>query len=135
MYVVAGNFNMAMSSIEYSVELDPAFLGFLGDIIDIGVAEGWSPSGVRISYDPPLDAAGTVVVEGVFVIWVWSQGGCPNVNIPVRVLPHPSSGKIQAVRWPDLTAVEAVGRSATICPEASIPVEDTTWGTIKGLYN
>jgi hypothetical protein len=55
-----------------------------------------------------------------------------NQNAPVVVVPYPDSGKIRALRYPDLFEVQAVGMKSLIC--ATIPNEDTTWGKVKALY-
>jgi hypothetical protein len=131
LYVVAGNFDMLASSIEYRVEQNPDYFVLVMDLVDIGTIEGSSYSGIRIHYDPPLNATNTILVERIQVIWNW-VGVCQFANVPLRIFPHPESGKIQAIRSPDLVPVEAVGQTAYICP--TVPVEETSWGRIKGLY-
>jgi len=131
LFIVAGNFNMFASSIEYRMEENTDYLILLADLVDFGTVEGHSYSGIRIHYDPPLDATADVLVERIIVMWVW-EGMCRFVNVPLRIFPHPESGKIQAIRWPDLVPVEAVGHTAYICP--TVPIEETSWGRIKGLY-
>jgi len=138
LYVVASGFTMAMASIEYRIDLSPQ-LGFVGDIVPAGVAEGFSIDGIRISFATPADATGQLLVQKIE--FIYGCEGCKNwktgitiMDVPLRVLPHPGSGKIQAVRWPDIVAIEATGSPAILCPRAGAPVEGSTWGAIKSLY-
>ena len=140
LYVVASGFNMAMASIEYRIDLS-RYLAFMGDIVPAGVAEGSSIDGIRISFPAPADATGQLLVQKIEFIYLLCQG-CQDyqhptimiIDVPLRVLPHPASGKIQAVRWPDMVAVEAVGLPAILCPRIGVPIEGSTWGAIKSLY-
>lgn len=138
LYVVASGFNMAMASIEYRIDLSPQ-LWFSGDIVPAGVAEGFSIDGIRISFATPADATGQLLVQKIE--FIYGCQGCRDykhpisiMDVPLRVLPHPESGKIQAFRWPDMAAVEAVGLPAILCPRIGVPIEGSTWGAIKSLY-
>ena len=131
LYVAAHNFSMFMSSIEYSVDYPPE-IGFLGDVIDSSYeVVGDSHTGILISFPTPLDAFETVLLQKVRFVW-WCAL-CESQAIPIVVVPHPASGKIRAISWPESDEVEAVGMTAIVCP--TIPVESTTWGHIKALYN
>lgn len=129
-YIAAHNFSMFMSSIEYRVDYPPE-LSFLGDIINSSYqVVGHSIIGIVISFPTPLNAFETVVLQKVEFMWVCYA--CESIAIPVVVVPHPSSGKIGAISWPDSEEVEAVGMTAIVCP--TMPVEASTWGHIKALY-
>jgi hypothetical protein len=139
LYVVAEGFDMAMTSIEYRIDLGP-HLFFLGDIVPDGVVEGdYSGDGIRITFPTPADATGRLLVH--MIVFCYNCWRCDDINgitildALITVLPHPESGKIQAIRWPDMTAVEAEGMPLILCQRASIPVEQTTWGMIKALYH
>jgi hypothetical protein len=137
LYVVAEDFDMAMASIEYRVDLSQ-YLLFLADVVPTGVVEGNSIDGIRITYPTPADATGRLLVETI-VFEYWCEGCMdidrgPVLNALSTVLPHPESGKIQAFRSPDLVAVEAEGLTSILCELISIPVDGGTWGMIKALY-
>jgi hypothetical protein len=130
LYVVAHNFNMSMSSIEYRIDYSPQ-LEFIFDLVGYTASiEGTSSAGIKISFSPPMEAGRTQLVE--IVLFYWLCQGCIYTDVPVLVSPHPISGKIQAQRSPDGAMIEAVGMTSLVCP--TIPVEDTSWGRIKALY-
>ncbi len=132
LYVVAENFNTYLSAIEYQISY-PTALSFLGDIIPeypAALSIGSSPYGISIAYTIPLDAFGPALVQRVLVFW-----NCTNCEVCreiIEVQPHPASGRIQAVRWPDPTTFEADALRAVICP--CVGTKQTTWGNVKSLY-
>jgi hypothetical protein len=131
-YVVAANFNMWMQAIEYQI-VYPAALTFLGDAVDPAtqLSIGSSPLGIGITWPLPANAFVPLVVQTANVLWM-----CDNCdgfqNQQLVVIPHPSSGLVRAIRWPDTQVVLGVGLTSLVC--ATIPVEETTWGGIKALY-
>lgn len=154
LYVVANNFNMWMSAIEYTVELPPSLM-FLGDIIDedTQLKIGSAVTGIGISWPLPANAFGALRCQKLSVLWqcqnLGGLGGPPPDTAPqcvladgvtgftdhtINVLPYPSSGLVRAVRWPDNVVVVGVGLTSVICG-STIPVEETTWGGIKALYD
>jgi hypothetical protein len=82
------------------------------------------------SLPAPLNAYETVVLQRVRFLW-WCSAG-QSQAIAIVVVPHPETGKIRAISWPDSEEVEAVGMTAIVCPLN--PVENSTWGHIKALY-
>jgi hypothetical protein len=90
---------------------------------------GSSVAGISISYSIPGDAFGPFRTQQVLVNWDCSY--CPNNYI--TVLPHPASGLIQALDWPDLVQVLGIGMISTGCP-LGVPTQETTWGSVKSLY-
>ena len=114
--IFAVNFNMWMAAIEYMVDYSVA-LSYLGDImVEPGaLAIGNSPTGIAISYPNVGNAWGPFRTQKVSV-W-WNCSDCAGFeNTRVVVLPHPLSGKVRAVQWPSLSAVDAIGMTSTICP-------------------
>jgi hypothetical protein len=131
LYVVASNFNMWMIGVEYKVEYPPEVTWLAdntGGISDIGD----SPTGIATAWSLPQNAFVPFAVNEVTVLY--NCTGCPRTDIPINVVPNPGalSGQVHAVRWPDNVLIPAVGMVSLICP--TIPVEETTWGTIKALY-
>ena len=132
LYVVAEDFNMYMSAIEYRIQY-PTLLMFLSDEIDPSfLVTGTSPEGIVITFPTPQDAFGKLLVQKVFVIWMCDSCGPGNIDTPLRVRSHPASAKVRAVRWPDGEFVDGWGVLSLIC--GSLPIHETTWGEIKALY-
>ncbi len=129
-YVVANNFDMWMNAIEYRIDYPPQLL-YISDLPPANtLVLGNSPYGITIAWTIPANAFIGLVVQKILVLW--QCDGCPGYNYPVVVNPHPMTGYLRAVRWPDLVTVDAIGMTSLIC--AVIPVEETTWGGIKALY-
>ena len=129
-FVVATNFDMWMSAIEYQIIYPPEML-FLGDVTPAGaLVIGNSPAGITIAFPTPMNAFTQAVVQKTKFIWMCDA--CFNPNTPLIVVPHPNSGFLRAVRWPDNVVVNAIGWTSLIC--ATIPVEESTWGQVKALY-
>jgi hypothetical protein len=122
---------MWMIAVEYQV-LYPFQIIWLSDNTG-GIDIGSSPVGIATSWPLPQNAFSPFAVNKVFFLYncqLCYEGN----NIPIDVVPSPTaiSGQIQAVRWPDNVVFAAVGMRSLICP--TIPVEETTWGNIKALY-
>ncbi len=139
-YVVAVNFNMFISSVEYMIQY-PAKMTWTFDIpmnanqlnlgnTSVGVASAWTL---------PLDCfQPTVIMQ---VLYDWRCGNCDNPydkNQPIVVGPDPTSGLLRFIRWPDNAEFQAIGMVSFVCyftgPPPPTPVEPTTWGRIKALY-
>jgi hypothetical protein len=137
LYVVANNFNMWVSGIEYMISY-PTSLLFLGDIVDDGpggtqLKIGQSVSGIGITWPLPANGFEPLLCQKASVLWM-CEAGDPIADQLLVVLPFPSSGKVRAIRWPDEVEVLGVGLTSVVCPTV-IPVEETTWGGIKALYD
>lgn len=137
LYVVANNFDMWMNAIEFYLEL-PALAGmtvlaesYPGGGIAIG-SPSYAAPGVAIAWPLPVNAFVSVAVAEIQVFY---GGTCcdEGVNHAIIVHPHQETGLVRAIRWPDLAEFNGVGMTSLICP--TIPVEETTWGTIKALYD
>lgn len=133
LYVVANNFNMWVSGIEYLISY-PSALMFLGDIIgDHQLKIGQSLTGIGVTWPLPANGFEPLLVQKASVLWMCTAGD-PIADQLLVVLPFPSSGKVRAIRWPDQVEVLGVGLTSVVCPTV-IPVEETTWGGIKALYD
>ena len=131
LYVVGNNFNMWIMAAEFMIDYSPSLV-WLGDTPnDTPLALGSSPTGIAITWNLPRNGWGPVLMMQAQVLWQCTD--CLVTDIPVSVLPYPSSGKVRAVRWPDVVAVDAVGMTSLIC--STVPVERTTWGQIKSLFD
>jgi hypothetical protein len=93
---------------------------------------GNSANGVSLAWGTPLNAYGSVIMMRANC--AWTCDGCEgNENTPITVVANPNQGLLRALRWPDNASFDVVGMESRIC--ATVPVEDTTWGQIKSLYN
>ncbi len=128
--VIANNFGMFLTAIEYQIDYGPAFV-FLGDQTNTPLVLGNSPSGISIAWALPQNAFDAFVTQQANVLW--NCNDCSNMNAPVRVQPHPVSGHVRATRWPDNVLVDGVGLTSLVC--ATVPVTETTWGKVKSLYS
>jgi hypothetical protein len=141
LYVVAHNWDMWMQSIEYAIEYPPE-LTFLGDFVDPAtqLELGASPTtslagGIAVTWTSRGNAFRPLLIQRASVLWMCE--GCPLTNIPVVVVQHPSTelpdGLIRAIEAGSSAEFGGVGMTSFICP--TVPVEETTWGGIKSLYN
>jgi hypothetical protein len=131
LFVVANNFGIWMNAIEYAISYPPQ-LAFLGDLMIPGaISIGNSPTGIAIAFPVPQNAFVQNVVQQVSVLWMCNDCAL-NQDAPLIVLPHPSFGLVRAVEWPNLNTHLGVGMTSLIC--ATTPVQETTWGGIKALY-
>jgi hypothetical protein len=130
-FVVANNFDMWMGAIEYSIQYPPQVV-WIADLYPANTLTlGNSASGITTAWTTPANAFVGLVVQRSIILWLCD--GCGGfVNQPLVVLPHPVSGLLRAVRWPDQATVNAVGLTSIVCP--TIPAQETTWGGIKALY-
>ncbi len=136
-YVVAHNFDMWVSSIEYRIVYPSGSVLFLLDVIDPATQSriGQSNTGIVITWPNPADGSGGLLCQTANFIWMCDACilGGGNSNDQWVVVPHPDSGLLRAVRWPDNVSVTGIGMTALSCP--TIPTEGATWGDIKVLYN
>jgi hypothetical protein len=131
LWVVANNFDMYVAAVEFMIDYPPQ-LTWLGDIYNTDTVIGNSASGVSLAWTIPLDAFDRAVL--MQATCAWACDGCAgNENTPVDVVPNPNQGLLRALRWPDNVSFDVVGMRSLIC--ATVPVEETTWGQIKSLYN
>ncbi len=133
LYVVANNFNAWITAVEFQINYPPQLL-FVGDDIDTPVVLGNTAAGVSIGWATPKSCFGGTVLAKVNVIW-FCNDCVGNEDAPVDVRAHPQQGLpfARAVEWPSQTTFDIVGMLSLIC--ATVPVEETTWGQIKALYN
>jgi hypothetical protein len=87
---------------------------------------------VSLAWGTPLNAFDSVILMTSNCAWVCA--GCAgNENVAVDVVANPNMGLLRALRWPDNASFDVVGMRSLIC--ATVPVEETTWGQVKALYN
>jgi hypothetical protein len=121
---------MWMIGAEYKVEYPPEMI-WLADNTG-GIDIGSSDIGIATTWPLPQNAFVPFAVNEVTVLF--NCEGCPRTDIPILVVPNPTapSGQVQAVRWPDVALIPAIGMLSYICP--TVPAEETSWGGVKALY-
>lgn len=129
-YVLAHNWDIWMTALEYQIVYPPGIM-FPTDILASSewLDLGSSATGLTISMPTPLGTWGDVLIETVRFLWNCNECDVPNQEI--RLQGHPHTGLVRAA---DLNQNEVIGQgtSAWIC--FTTPVEETTWGKVKSLY-
>lgn len=137
LYIVAHNWGIFMSAIEYQIVYPPQ-ITFLGDFIDEEniLSIGQSPTGIALAWkNIPGLAFESLRLQEVSVAYTCTA--CNDQDITITVVKHPASDPTQPnylVRAVDFWLSEfwGVGMASVICP--TVPVEEATWGGIKALY-
>jgi hypothetical protein len=134
--VTCNNFNMFMSTIEFSIAPPTADAIYLSDIHVAGSLHlGNSPTGITISYPTPKNAFLPFVCMYYQILWQCDDcSTAPQHNVPIIVQGHPYNGLITAVEWQTYRIVEGVGMTSLICPDG-VKTETSTWGGVKALYS
>jgi len=133
LYVVAHNFDMYMSAAEFTITY-PSQLFWIDDtVIGDALTIGSSPLGIGIAWTLPINAFGPTVIMTARVFWNCNNcAGVTGDGWPILIEPYPLESSPRAIRWPDEVIIDGVGMTALICPQ--VPVEESTWGQIKALY-
>ena len=132
LYVTMLNVNDWISAIELRVDYTPvtAFT-FLADQSTTPLVIGNSSSGIALTWQIPQSGFTPLVVFQSVI--VWNCDTCAGFEGQVlEVKPHPQTGHIRAVQYPNQTFIDLTGLSAAIC--LPFPVETTSWGRLKALY-
>lgn len=131
--VVANNFNMFMSTIEFSIQPPAVVATWSGDIHRAGALFlGQSPTGVTITYPIPLNAFLPATVMYYEIIWLCAV--CNEEADPIIVKGHPYNNLITGIEWNTFREVYGVGMTSLLCPPP-IGTEESTWGRVKSLYS
>lgn len=133
LYIAGVNFNTLIHGVEFRVSYPPELL-WIGEIYphpNAGIAVGSTPTGLALTYFAPwADGTSAFMIAEVTIQWQCSS--CTgNTNVGVSVVQHPN-GFLRGQEAVTFTDIPAVGLTALICP--TVPVEETTWGNVKALY-
>lgn len=128
LHVVARNFNIWMVGIEFAIQY-PSGISMLGEKVYSDLKIGSTPMGISLVWQTPQNAF--VPVKLMTVTYVCNV--C-YPDSPIDVVPHYQSGYVRATRYPDNEFVYGMGWRSIFCPY-EIPVETTTWGSVKALYD
>jgi len=142
-YVVGHNWNMYMNAVDYKI-IYPPEVSWIGDNVASGaLVLGTSPEGIAVAWTLPVPAFGPVFIQEISFLWMCD--GCQVSNIYWPIVNYYEAADVvpgdldlldrvvTSIRWPDEATVLGVGLNAVICP--NVPVEDSTWGGIKALYD
>jgi hypothetical protein len=135
LYIIARFVDCWMQGFEFKVSYPPAIM-FLEDYL-LCEPDLWIPpfptseTGLSISCKYPIPCSPHCVVDKVHFMWMCH--GCTVTDIPVVVIPFGPEGRICITCWPDDFVIHLIGMTSLIC--STLPVEETSWGRIKSLYN
>lgn len=137
LYVVANNWNMNITGIDFSISYPPSLVWIADNLPDplTQVAIGQSPTGVAVAYANCCFLNGFQSVEVLRPLVIWGVCDCNQPPQAVVVGGYTPLGKTQptVVRKEDFAEFSGVGMTSLICPGA-IATEPTTWGQVKALY-
>jgi hypothetical protein len=139
-YVVAENFTDPILRIEYRLLYEPLLI-WLWDGDVSGTATGNTNEGIVHTWTTPQDASGKLVLAKGLVFWM-----CDNCGPEFGRLcadSHPGTGYLRATRASDGKWVYPLSRGGQICGHSvdpvpctvTVPVESTSWGHIKSMYD
>jgi hypothetical protein len=135
LYIVAHNFNMFIGAAEFMVDYTSHLTPLAEQANGTPLVIGESSTGVAISWPLPQNGFDPFLMMTVTVEWNCTDcagiGGTPGSELVVQAKPGKTSAR--AIDYYELTSVDAVGMTSLIC--AQVPVENTSWGQIKSLYN
>ena len=137
LYVVTNNLNMFFTAAEFSVQLPPE-LTWLADLPNTTLAIGNTQSGVAYSWQLPQNGFAPYELCKILVSWNCNDcagtpapGGAVVVNKNLANPPAVTSPRV--ARYPDNTLIDVIGMTSLVC--AQVPVEETSWGKLKALYD
>jgi hypothetical protein len=131
LYVYAVNFDMFFTAIDFSISYPPQITWFGDTPANGGLMLGTTISGAAIAWTLPQN--GFAPVQICQVIMVWQCDACVgNENSEIVVGPYFNQTEVSFTRWPDNVLFTAIGMRSLIC--ATVPVEETSWGKVKALY-
>jgi hypothetical protein len=126
-FVIARNFESYVTGIEFAISY-PAGIAWQSDSGTPLLVMGNTKTGISMVWQNPLN--------GFFPLKLCTiHYKCNNClpDTPIAVIPHPVSGYVRGVSYPSMTFIYAIGWTSIFCPDV-IPVEQTSWGQVKALY-
>lgn len=115
LYVVAENLGSFITAIEYKINY-PSIMTFIEDQFLPSLALGTSETGIMLAFGTPRDATGQLLVQTVIVQWTCDD--CIQFNDPIVVVPHPTSGLVDAVAHPSGDIIVSTGGTSRLCVDS-----------------
>jgi len=146
LYIVAEDFDVFIAGVEFSVEY-PTEILWVADYDVPPVTLGQTPTGISMAWALPQNGFSPLLL--MRALFLWNCDHCTRGDVPICIRAHPYSGYVRATRFPGYEYVYATVQAACICPmcvgpmcagsacdcpQPPVPVEDMSWGRIKGLY-
>lgn len=131
-YVAAKDFDTMLSGAEFAIQY-PAAVTFLKDENTPPVTFGNTASGISMGF--PVAQKGGFPVLLCTPQVVWNCDSCMDqyINNTVKVVANPHTGFLGCTDYPWFNMIPCAGLTAYICLIV-VPVEETTWGSVKALY-
>jgi hypothetical protein len=135
LYVVAHNFNAWLLSTDFSLQWSP-YLTILGEeAIGTPLKLGNVQDGIAVTWPSRRNGWQPVPILQIPVVWMCETcdgvGGTEQSKIIVG--PYPGQPNPRFKEYGTQVDMYGVGMTSLICSQ--VPVEETTWGQIKALYN
>ena len=137
LYVVAHNFDAWVLSTDFRVQWSP-YMNLLGEAaIGTPLKIGNSTDGVAVTWPSRRNGWQAIPILQVTAVWMCNDcngiGGAMDPDSEIIVLPYPGQPNPRFKEYITEVDIFGVGMKSLIC--AQVPVEETTWGQIKSLYN
>ena len=131
LFVFAEDFDAWITAIEFSVDFSDidGFI-WIADLLVTPLVIGTTPEGIAMTWSTPQSGFTPLLLMEILVAWTCED--CRLINQHLFVRPHPLTGHLRAVRYPDRTFIDAIGDDGWLCYAG--PTETTTWGAVKALY-
>jgi hypothetical protein len=142
-YIYLHSSDHYVTAVEYQLQtpLDPGHaLFFYSNVCypeSYSVSLGNPFDGHSITYWPPLDGWNPgynelCCLECYIAEPCWNDGGAM-IEYLLVIGPHPDSGNLSGIYWPDYMPFPIIGLTSVLCPEEPVPVEEESWGAIKAM--
>jgi len=131
-YVVGTGFNAFVSGVNYKANY-PASMTWLTDMDTPPVTIGNSLSGISLAWSGSgKNGYFSFLVNSV--LFQWNCNDCSVQDDPIVITGNPFFDPLypQWTDWPNNDLFTTTGMTSLVC--ATVPVEETTWGQIKSLY-
>ena len=140
-YVFGEGIDCFMNAAEFAMAIPEGLLMTAFSVPQGSLTLGDPVTGISITYWPPMDGwtPGYNVLCTIEFLFVGDNCWCPyngaTMDLPIRIVPHPGSGRVLGLCWPQDFLFDFVGLCSILCPSTiCMGVEGTSWGAIKSLY-
>jgi hypothetical protein len=128
-FVVAQQINKWFTAVEYSITYPPQ-MTYLSEMVNSDLTIGNTVSGIAQTWSFPVNGYQPALLNKVY--FLWNCDGCTATNRYIVVTNHPLTSHLRGVEFGSNELFNIIGMTSVVC--GTTPVEDTTWGNIKALY-